>query len=281
MKTAFIQKLPLADHTSYVAKTFRTPNFEVGWHQHPEIELILFTEGGGRFFIGNAMGDFQTGDVFLLGSNLPHTFQKTGDGIASALVVQFLEDFWGTAFLQLPEAKLIRQLLDTALQGLKMTGDTRKTLEPLIRELEIREGIGRILGLGTCLDIIAGGREWTALSTRPVWEMNEAEQQRLDKVFQYSFESFRETITLETVAALASMSVPSFCMYFKKRTQKTYIDFLNEIRIGHACRLLAETRDSVSDIAYESGFNTLTNFHRQFRRLKAKTPHEYRVLTLR
>ena len=97
-----VQKLPLNESTSFVAKTFRTPAFEVGWHQHIEYELILFTEGSGMSFIGNQVDEFETGDIFFLGANLPHTFQKTGDQITSAVVIQFCDSFWGKEFLHIP-----------------------------------------------------------------------------------------------------------------------------------------------------------------------------------
>ncbi|MBS1567267.1 MAG: AraC family ligand binding domain-containing protein, partial [Bacteroidetes bacterium] len=117
-----IEKLPLSGDTSFVARTFRTPEFEVPWHQHIEYELILFTEGEGASFVGNYVGGFGVGDVFFLGANLPHTFQKARDLVTSAVVVQFREDFWGPAFMQLPECRELRQLFSASMQGLRITG---------------------------------------------------------------------------------------------------------------------------------------------------------------
>src|ERR1044072_2355658 len=121
-----VQKLPLNENTSFVAKTFRTPNFEVGWHQHIEYELILFTEGSGMSFIGNHVGEFERGDIYFLGSNLPHTFQKSGDQVTSAVVVQFRGDFWGPGFLDLPELRSIKGLFEASMLGLKMEGEARQ-----------------------------------------------------------------------------------------------------------------------------------------------------------
>src|ERR1700712_1352553 len=127
-----IEKLPLSDDTSFVARIHRTPNFEVNWHQHIEYELILFAEGAGLSFIGNYVGEFEVGDVFFLGANLPHTFKKSGDVITSAVVVHFREDFWGNEFLNLPECKEISHLLKTSLSGLKVRGNSRELLNSLI-----------------------------------------------------------------------------------------------------------------------------------------------------
>lgn len=116
-----IEKLTLSENSSFLARTYRTPKFEVPWHQHIEYELILFTEGEGSSFVGNYVGEFKTGDIFFLGSNLPHTFQKAHkDLITSAIVVQFREEFWGPHFMQLPESRSIKKLFDISYKGLKI-----------------------------------------------------------------------------------------------------------------------------------------------------------------
>src|SRR6185436_15911173 len=113
-----VEKLTLSENTSFLARTYTTPLFEVPWHQHIEYELIFFTAGEGSSFIGNYVGEFKTGDVFFLGSNLPHTFQKANkDLFTSAVVVHFKDDFWGKAFMELPETRSIRQLFNTSAKG--------------------------------------------------------------------------------------------------------------------------------------------------------------------
>ncbi|TDW95917.1 AraC family transcriptional regulator [Dinghuibacter silviterrae] len=269
------QKLPLNEDGSFVARTYRTPHFEVGWHQHTEHELILFTEGAGLSFVGNHVGEFETGDVYLLGSNLPHTFQKRDpDLVTSAVVVQFLDDFWGGEFLRIPESRSIRLLLDEARHGLKICGSLLRQLAPRINQLEHAKGFTRILLLGECLHLIAEERTFEAVSTQDI--RPNPGTTAIDRVFQYTIQSFREPITLRQAADIACMSVPAFCNYFKKCTKKTYIDFLNEVRIGFACSLLVDTQASVSDICYESGYNTMANFHKQFLKVKRMTPLQYR-----
>ena len=271
-----VQKLPLTDNTSFIAKTFRTPHFEVGWHQHVEYELILFTEGSGLSFVGNHVGEFETGDIYFLGSNLPHTFQKQGDLVTSAVVVQFREDCWGKEFFHIPESRHIWQLLEASMQGLKIQGVSRERLQPMIRELEGAHDGSRLLLLLQCLDILAEAKEYTTVSTQEVKQFNHKDKECIDRVFQFTIDSFRDPITLPQVAAIACMSVPAFCNYFKRSTKKTYIDFLNEVRIGYACSLLQETNKTVLDICYESGYNTMTNFHKQFLKIKQYTPLQYR-----
>jgi AraC-like DNA-binding protein len=272
-----IEKLPLSGDTSFVARTHRTPLFEVPWHQHLEYELILFIEGAGMSFIGNYVGEFEPGDVFFLGSNLPHTFQKgREDLIVSAVVVHFREDFWGSELLQLPESKLIRKLLKTSAQGLKFSGKTKELLGKMILALEKEKGFRRIITLLDCLLLMSETDEYSTVSTQEIKELNSKDRDRIDRIFQYTMENFRQPIQLTALAEIAGMTIPAFCSYFKKRTRKTYIDFVNEIRVGNACKLLLTTEQSISDICYNSGYNSVANFNRQFLKIKGLTPSAYR-----
>ncbi len=272
-----IEKLPLADDKSFVADVHTTPNFEVPWHQHIEYELILFIKGEGHSYIGNYVGDFVVDDIFFLGSNLPHTFQKTTpDLITSAIVIHFKEDFWGSTFLNLPECKQIIQLFQTSIKGLYLEGETKLQLGKLIRKLVNSRGFERILLLMECLQIMAKRQEYHTLSTQDVKEFNPRNKERIDRIFQFTIANFQEPIKIEEVAKNAQMSIPAFCSYFKKSTKKTYIDFLNEIRVGYACKQLVDTTKPIEAICYESGYNTLANFNKQFMKVKKLTPSKYR-----
>ena len=223
-----IEKLPLSQNTSFVANVHTTPNFEVPWHQHVEYELILFIKGGGHSYIGNYVGDFIIDDIFFLGSNLPHTFQKsTPDLVTSAIVIHFKEDFWGNAFLNLPESKKIKQLFQISARGLRIQGESRAEMGILIKKLVEASGFERLLLLCQCLQLMASKEEYKTVSTQEVGEFNLKHKDRIDKIFQYTITNFQETIKVEEVAEVVQMSIPAFCSYFKKTTKKTYIEFLN------------------------------------------------------
>ena len=272
-----IEKLPPAENTSFLAKTFSTPHFEVPWHQHTEYELICFTEGEGASYIGNYIGDFKPGDIFFLGSNLPHTFQKAEkEMMTSAVVVQFKEDFWGNHFMQMPESRLIKSLFETSMHGLKMNEACRLTVSPLIKQLETANGFERIIFLCNCLLQIAQQQDYITLSTQEIKVFTSKNKERIDKILQYTIDCFQERVTLYDVAKNVSMSIPAFCSYFKKCTKKTYIDFLNEVRVGYACKQLIDTQNNIASICYDSGFNTLANFNKQFLKVKKLTPSGYR-----
>ena len=272
-----VEKLPLADDNSFVANIHTTPKFEVPWHQHVEYELIMFIKGAGHSYIGNYVGEFVVEDIFFLGSNLPHTFQKTTpELITSAIVIHFKENFWGDAFLALPELKQINKLFEKSVQGLYLEGTTKVELGKIIRKLVEAKGFERIVLLCQALQIMAKRQEFKALSTQEVKEFNPKNKNRLDIIFQFTLANFQETIKIGQVAESVQMSIPAFCSYFKKSTKKTYIDFLNEIRVGYACKQLVDSNKNIETICYESGFNTLANFNKQFLKVKKLTPSKYR-----
>lgn len=271
-----IQKLPVTEMTSFVARTYRTPNFEVPWHQHPEYELILISEGKGEYFIGNQVGKFEAGDIFFLGANLPHTFQKHENIITSAVVIQFLEDFWGKAFLSLPECNKVNQLFKKSMSGLKVNDPLKFLLKPLIQELELQKGFNRIITLCECINLLAENGDYIYLSSASIITANSEEQEKINAIFNFTLKSFKENISLSKVAEMANMSIPAFCNYFKRATKKTYNSFLCEIRIDYACNRLIHSDLPIINICFESGFNTLANFNKQFQKLKGMTPSKYR-----
>lgn len=274
----FIEKPVLTEEISFLARTYRTPHFEIPWHQHVEYELILFTEGEGLIFMGNYVGDFRPGDIFFIGSNLPHTFQKASkDMIVNAVVIQFTEYFWGQDFLLLPESKSIRKLLDKSANGIRLNAVYGKLIEVLMQEILTATGFDRIISLCKCLQKIAVHvSSDEQLSTHSIKEFHQKNKERIDKVFQYTIENFQDTVTLDMIAQYAGMSTPAFCNYFKKCAKKPYITFLNEIRIGYAASLIIDTNKSIESICYESGYNTIANFNKQFQKIKKITPSAFR-----
>lgn len=276
MKT-LIQKLPLSTDTSFVARTYKTPNFEVPWHRHSEYELILFSQGEGLSFVGNHVGGFVAGDVFFLGKNLPHTFQKSElELITSAIVVQFNENFWGDSFLELPESLDIVELFKVSSKGLKVWGESKNILASVIRDMEHAKGFDRVIGLCKCLNALANKKEYTTLSTQPPVMSSTKKMARIEKVFQHTIANYHNKITLDIIADIAGMTPPAFCHFFKQSTKKTFVTFLNEVRIGAACKKLITTDDSVLRICYDTGFNTLANFNSRFFKIKNMPPSAYR-----
>lgn len=253
------------------------------WHYHPEIEIIQIKQGEGTHFIGDSIKRFKAGDIFLIGSNLPHFFRfddvyfQPNNKLANVYVAQFSENFWGERFLQLPENTVIRTLLDKAKRGIAISKDIRTTVSKTLSKLLLTEGPERIIMLLEILTLTAGVKNMEQLSSIGFKnEYSGQENDRINVVYDYSFTNFKRKIELEEIAAVAGISPNSFCRYFKSRTKKTYSQFIIEIKVGYACKLLIDNKYSVKQICYESGFNNFASFHKYFKLITSKSPLDYK-----
>lgn len=271
-----VQHLPLPPGSSFLVKTYVTFDVELQWHKHAAYELIVFTQGEGLASIGSEVSEFAAGDSYFLGSHLPHAFETRPAGPAvRALIIQFQKDFLGSRFLELPECRSLRQLLEESRHGLKLTGKSKQKVQELAGSLATASGLKRLLTLTACLEIMAEGREYVKVCTQVVVKQRRRKD-TMEAVFEFTQKSFQQAIRIAQVAEIVGMTEPAFCLFFKSRTQKTYIDYLNEVRIGYACQKLLETSRPVLEICYASGYTTLSNFHKQFIRIKKVTPLQYR-----
>ncbi len=253
------------------------------WHYHPEVELIHINKGNGTQFIGDNIKRFSSGDIVLIGSQLPHYwryddayFEPDTKLMADAAVIHFAENFWGEPFLNLPESKPIKTLLEKARRGIHIPGKTAKAAATLIRKLTNSDGIQRIVILIELLSVIAVSDELVFLSSIGFsHDLNDAENERINAIYEYSLANFRRKIQLSEIADIARISENSFCRYFKSRTRKTYSQFLIEIRVGDACKMLIENRLSIKQICFECGFKNLVGFHKYFKLITGKSPLSY------
>ncbi|QMU28584.1 helix-turn-helix transcriptional regulator [Adhaeribacter radiodurans] len=271
-----IQKLPLSEQSSFLADTFYTPSFETPWHYHEELELVLILEGKGKRFVGNHVSDFCEGQVDLLGSNLPHWYRKD-DTISTggSLVIHFREEFLGKSFGEIPEMLKIRLLFDRSRMGIKILGATQQKAALAMKQILTLNGMDRLTALLLLLSQLAESEEYELLSSPELNSQNKKDSDRLNKVFSYVMNHFKEEISVEEVADLAMMSYSGFCRYFKNRTKKNFSHFVNEIRIGYACKRLLNSDLNVSHVCYESGFNNIANFNKQFKKIVRCTPHQF------
>jgi AraC-like DNA-binding protein len=253
------------------------------WHYHAEIELIHIKKGEGTQFIGDSIKRFKSGDVILVGSNLPHYwrfddvyYEENTKVIADVRVAHFNENFWGSQFLELPENIGLKTVLEKANRGLQITGKMKQTVAELLELLQEVEGPQRIIFLIQALTAIANAKQLVPLSSigfKP--DLVDSEKDRINAIYEYSIKNFKRKIQLEEIAEVANISPNSFCRYFKSRTRKTYSQFLIELRVGHACKLLIENNQCIKRLCYESGFNNFTSFHKYFKMITGKSPLVY------
>ena len=253
------------------------------WHYHSEVELIHIKKGEGTQFIGDSIKRFKSGDVVLVGSNLPHYwrfddvyYEENTKAIADVRVAHFNENFWGNQFLELPENLNLKTVLEKARRGLQITGKTKQKVAELLEQLQEADGPQRIILLIEALTAVANAKQPVPLSSmgfKP--DLVDAEKDRINAIYEYSIRNFKRKIQLEEIADVANISPNSFCRYFKSRTRKTYSQFLIELRVGHACKLLIENNHCIKRLCYESGFNNFTSFHKYFKMMTGKSPLVY------
>lgn len=253
------------------------------WHFHPEIELTFIRKGTGMRLVGDSIEQFTDGDLVLIGENLPHLwrndavyFEGREELFAEALAMHFRNDFWGEAFLQLPEMIPVKDLLEKAKLGIKIGGETKGLIIPKMEEALQARGPERIALLLHILNTLAASKDCTSLSSEGFSKSYSlTNTDKINVVYNYTFTHFQRELSIKEVAGAVNLSPHSFCRYFKTRTLKTYWQFLLEVRIGYACKLLIENKLSVSSIAFECGFNNLSNFNRHFKSITGKTPLLY------
>jgi len=253
------------------------------WHYHPEVELTLIKKGTGMRLVGDSMEQFKDNDLILLGADLPHLWRSDAvyfnnqPGLyVEAVAIHFKMDFWGNDFLNLPEMKQIKELLEKARRGFKITGRTKLLLAPKMEAALKANDTTRIVLLIDMLATIAASKDYKFLASSGFSKSYSlANTEKINVIYDYTFNNFQKDLSIKEIAGVANLSPHSFCRYFKTRTLKTFWQFLLEVRIGYACRLLIENKLTVARICYECGFNNLSNFNRHFKSITKKTPLQY------
>lgn len=279
-----LQKSPIPQEHAFVIRHLKG-NFDPNWHSHSEYQIFIVLRGTGTRFIGDHVKPFKPGEIVLTGPNLPHLWRSDHDyfeakGMTTeGIVIYFHENFLGSEFLQKTEMHRIRQLLMRAARGIEFTGATREAVARMMSKLIEQKDFESVLALLQLLNVLSHSSEYKLLSTKGYSNtLKASDTERMNRVHEFVMKKFREKITLDEAASHANMSPTSFSRYFKNHANKTFSHFLAEIRIGYSCKLLQESEAAISDVCYASGFNTLSNFNRQFKSLTNYTPLEYKKI---
>lgn len=273
---AFLEDIPAKKGTASFYRTRITvPGFEFKWHYHPEYELTYILSGSGYRVVGNSHEPFTSGDLVLLGSNLPHTWWgKNEDGSPSeAIVIQFSSEFM-EPFLKLNEGQDLKKLLEKSANGIRFEPDTS-----IVDKLGV---LGDTTALNSILNLLSILQDLTEIKTTIICPnyyrhvVSKKFETRINKVCTYIQNHYSEPLSLKEVADLVSMSQSNFCKFFKKATSTTFSDYLNDLRINEACHLLIYSEDNISKIAEDCGFESLSYFNRVFLKKKLVKPSLFR-----
>ncbi|SMD44891.1 AraC-type DNA-binding protein [Aquiflexum balticum DSM 16537] len=281
MKLHFIDRSNL-EANSFTIKHNVYPNFLKIWHYHPELELVFILKSTGTRFIGDSIEKFKEGEVVLIGENLPHMwlnekkyFEENSDLFAEAIAFHFKKDFLGSEIFKAPEFKDINLLIENAKFGLKFK-KVNPEIKSRMQKLSQLGGFKRLLEFLQILSDLSQHKEIKFLSSTGFLNtFKKTGNETLDNTYAYIFKNFTNQITLDDVATIAKMNASSFSRFFKRVNRKSFNEYLNEIRIGYACKLLTEHQYNITTICYESGFNNISNFNRQFKKITGKSPSNF------
>lgn len=268
----------------FVIRHLQEKHFDPVWHAHSEYQLFVVLEGTGTRFIGDNIKAFKPGELIFTGPHLPHLwrsddgyFEKQTSLTTNGIVLYFNESFLGDHIMEKEEMVVLKKLFARSMRGLEFYGQKKTEVIKMMEELTQMQGIQSVIQLLRILEALAGTKEYHYISSRAYDDVfNESETDRMNTVYEYVIKNFRQKILLEELAELLHMTPTSFSRYFTMKNSKPFSRFVAEIRIKHACKLLTETEDSIEQICYECGYNTLSNFNKQFKEIMLQKPTQYK-----
>ena len=277
-------KVPAFGKSYIDARREQVSYFANPWHFHEELEITFILQSEGTKFIGDHISEFKPGEIILLGSRLPHYwrnhshyYQNSAQKGAEAIIIRFNQAYAGSEFLKIPSLKPIFDLLNDAKRGIYIGTPNDDLQHKLINFLALNQG-QRIIALTDILLHIAMLKSHSYLcSIGYAHQYKSNDIEKIDTVYKYVLNNFKCDLSVDDIAFKCNMNTAAFCRYFKKKTGKTFKDFMNEIRLGHAAGLLLKGDYTIAEVAFESGFNTPSYFNRMFKRNKGITPTAYRL----
>jgi AraC-like DNA-binding protein len=280
MKVAY-HRLQTPAHSSFVIKRYDQPKFTAPFHFHHAYEFIWIMKSYGKLYAGNKMMNFTEGDMYFFGPGLAHFFYNepgNPEESAHALVVQFAEDFMGKDFFEKPEFRKIKKMMQDAHAGIRLS-NAGEDMQAIFRRFTDAQDINDLINL---LQLLAA---WAALPKHQLQHLltdthknlyQDNDTSKIELVFKYVFDNFKGDVNSREAASLACLNDAAFCRYFKRRTKKTFSQFVNEVRVTHATSLLLEDNFNINEVCFECGYNNVSYFNRQFKDIMKKTPLEYR-----
>ncbi|WP_341220716.1 AraC family transcriptional regulator [Polaribacter atrinae] len=279
MKAKF-EKIPQSQESSFHAFIYENTHFNAPLHFHPEYELTYIIKGKGIRYVGNSIQNFEEGDFVLLGKKVPHCWKDSdteNNKTVKSIVIQFNETFLGNGWQDKSEFRNIKNLLSSSLKGIKFKKKTSKLFSKKISNLLQKTSLEKLIYFIQLLeDLSKVNKKEFLISEGFTPLLNSKTNNRVDKIYNYVHENYHKKITLKETAFLIGLSEEAFCRFFKKSLQKSFFTYINEYRINVACKQLIESKKTVSEIAFNCGYDSLPFFYRQFKKFKKRTPLNFR-----
>jgi len=278
----FYEKLTVDDHSTFLYVDIKLSRFTSPLHIHDEFELILIKNSVGKLFTGSTVNNFKNNDLFFFAPGLSHCFYNDKSfpksrKYANAIVVHFKKDFLGNDFLNRSETAILKKLFVKSRSGIYFK-NADESLKKKFIHLGKLKGLVRITAFLNILDELSSQRFLKLLTNENMADLaNLQDSKRITDVYSYVAENFDKEISFTKAASIANMQKSAFCRYFKRKTKKKFSSFVSEVRVAHALKLLTETDKTVSEIAFDCGFNNISFFHRQFKYFQGVSPGEMRT----
>lgn len=275
------EKITYPVQHSFKVLKYSVSSFDMPFHYHTDYELVHIMSGSGKRYIGNNVHKFKAGDMVFLGPGLPHFWMSdnvSGNEKQNTEMKCIVLQFSGSLFsglIDTPEFIKIKKMFGLSVSGLKISNIVRDEINLILEEMINLSGVERFTGLMKILDLLSSDNSVKQINSGPVEMVNLYNDQRIDNICNFIKSCFSKKITIKDAAELANMESSAFCRYFKDKTLKTFMQLLTETRVNQACILLNENQLNINQIAYHCGFNNISNFYRQFKKIMGCTPTEY------
>lgn len=276
-------RLPKEFDKSFIVFSEKGSYFPCPWHYHPEYELVLINKSTGRRMVGDHIGHFEEGDLVLMGPNIPHVWindkkylESNDNSAAEGTVIHFHTDFMGQDILRIPECTSLIEILNLSARGIHIMGQERNQIAEIMKNMIYENGLKRLSSIFEIFNILSSLKEYEILASPNFTSNKKRENNRHSKINDYILRNFHRAITLNEVAEESNMAIATFCNFFKEQYRMTFVEYVNNIRIGHFCKLISQNDKSILEAAYDCGFNSVANFNRQFKKLKGMSPSAYK-----
>jgi AraC-like DNA-binding protein len=277
-------KIPIVGETSVIVEEEIEPHFYTYLHQHEEVQLTWILKGEGTLIAGNYTGQFSSGDIYWFGPNLPHVFrcdpiyfQNKAWLKAQSISIYFDVSQDTAGLIDIPELQALRQFVSRSGRGFRIEPENYVNMTEAFLKIRVQQGIPRLMAFLQLAEEVLHHSSLQPLSdVNATKDLSEKEGTRMHTIYDFTLKNFDKDISVSDAAALVHMTPEAFCRFFKKHTRKTYVTFLNAVRVEQACRRLRSEDDQlVAEIAYSCGFGNVSHFNRVFRKITGKTPREF------
>ena len=281
---AHLIEVGLVKEQSISIKKIDQHHFDGPFHFHDLCEMNYVVESFGKTIVGDNISNFSSGDLVLMNANLPHIwyndpryFKDENLASAKAIVTYFNPMLLIGMDNDSQYNGQIKGLLEKAKRGIRFFGNTRQNAINKLNDITNKKGLEKVILFLDIINSFLESNEYECLASIGYQHsFNEKDTLRMNNVYQYLIKNFTEPVSLSQIASVANLTPPAFCNFFKKRTQKSFSEFLNELRVGHACKLLQNYELTIADVCFQSGYQNMTNFNNFFKKITKKTPTQYR-----